>query len=291
MALHEATTPVLRPQPIQSVLEIQVKPLAVGNRSSGPGVRYLAIVADGNGRWARARGLPVSAGHEAGADTLKARVSDAAELGVEQLTVYSFSTENWARPAEEVHGLISMLARRIARETPDLDHQEVRMRFIGRRHGLTTELLEQMRWAEQLTAKNHRLTLFIALNYGGRAEMLDAAKRFNGTTEQEFRECLYDPQLHDPELVIRTGGEQRLSNYLMWQAANSQLAFREELWPDFTREALAQTLADCHEHSQHSMTCRDPARDRQISATRPEQDIILSRTIRTVDTNRQALPK
>jgi undecaprenyl diphosphate synthase len=265
-----------------------VKPLTVGDRSSGLGVRHLAIVADGNGRWAQARGLPLSAGHEAGADTLKARVSDAAELGVEQLTVYSFSTENWARPAEEVHELISILTRRIARETPALDHEGVRMRFIGRRHRLTTELLERMRWAEHLTSKNDRLTLFIALNYGGRAEMLDAAKRFNGTTEQEFRECLYDPQLHDPELVIRTGGEQRLSNYLMWQTANSQLAFREELWPDFTREALAQTL---HEHSEHSRTHRYPARDRQISAARPKPDIIVSRTIRAVDTSRQALPK
>jgi undecaprenyl diphosphate synthase len=221
-----------------------VKFVSAHKRSCGSDVRYLAIITDGNGRWAQARGLPVRAGHEAGADTLKARVGDAVELGIRQLTVYSFSTENWARPAEEVHGLISMLAQRIARETPDLHDQGIRMRFIGRRHGLARELLEQMLWAEARTAHNRRLTLFVALNYGGRAEILDAAKHFHGSSEREFRECLYDPQLQDPELVIRTGGEQRLSNYLMWQAANSELDFRDELWPDFTREALLRSLAD-----------------------------------------------
>jgi|SRR5271166_1508261 len=266
-----------------------MKRVVAQNRPRGQAVRYLAIITDGNGRWAKAHGLPVSAGHEAGADTLKARVSDAADLGVEQLTVYSFSTENWARPAEEVHGLISMLARRIARETPDLNQEGVRMRFIGRRHGLARELLEQMRWAERLTAENRRLTLFIALNYGGRAEILDAAKRFHGSTEREFRECLYDPQLHDPDLVIRTGGEQRMSNYLMWQAANSQLAFREELWPDFTREALAQTLACLRAPSRPSKTLQTTSQ--QTGTTPPEQDIILSRTIPSSDTSRQALPR
>ncbi len=207
-------------------------------------VRYLAIITDGNGRWARARGLPVSAGHEAGADALKTCLRHAAELGIQQLTVYSFSTENWSRPAEEVVGLISMLARRIASETPELHEQGVRMRFIGRRSGLANELVEQMRWAEQLTAENTRLTLFIAVNYGGRAEILDAASRFHGSTEQEFRACLYAPDMHDPDLVIRTGGERRLSNYLMWQAAYSELVFRQELWPDFTRATLEQSIAE-----------------------------------------------
>lgn len=254
-------------------------------------VRYLAIITDGNGRWAKAHGLPVSAGHEAGADTLKARVSDAAQLGVKQLTVYSFSTENWTRPPAEVHGLISMLTRRIARETPDLHHEGIRMRFIGRRDDLARELLEQMRWAEQLTAQNRRLTLFIALNYGGRAEILDAAKRFRGSTEQEFRECLYDPQLHDPDLVIRTGGEQRLSNYLMWQAANSQLAFRKELWPDFTRAALTESLASFHTREHTFEIDRHAGGGQQTSPAPPEPDIIVSRTIRDNDTSRQVLPR
>ncbi len=206
--------------------------------------RHVAIITDGNGRWARARGLPLSAGHNAGADTLKARLRDAAELGIQQLTVYSFSTENWSRPAEEVQGLISLLAQRIASETPELHRQGVRMRFIGRCDGVAQGLLERMRWAEQLTAENQLLTLFIAFNYGARAEILDAAKRFRGDTEEEFRACLYAPEMHDPEVIIRTGGEQRLSNYLLWQAAYAELIFRDELWPDFTREALEQSLAE-----------------------------------------------
>ncbi len=222
-----------------------MRPGAAAHNGQLPGAaRHVAIITDGNGRWARARGLPLSAGHNAGADTLKARLRDAAEFGIQQLTVYSFSTENWSRPVEEVQGLISMLAQRIASETTELHREGVRMRFIGRRHGVPRELLEQTRWAEQLTAENERLTLFIAFNYGSRAEILDAAKCFQGNTEQEFRACLYAPEMHDPEVIIRTGGEQRLSNYLLWQAAYSELVFRDELWPDFTREALEQSLAE-----------------------------------------------
>ena len=160
--------------------------------------RYVAIIADGNGRWARSRGVSVNAGHEAGADTLKARLCDAAELGIRELTVYSFSTENWSRPAGEVRGLIALLARRIARETPELHQAGVRMRFVGRREGVPGELAEQMRKAETLTTANQRLALFIALNYGGRAEILDAARRFAGGGEDEFRDCLYAPDMHEP---------------------------------------------------------------------------------------------
>jgi undecaprenyl diphosphate synthase len=221
------------------------------NRSSRYGeepaaavARYIAIITDGNGRWARARGVPVDEGHEAGADTVKARLRDAVELGIEELTVYSFSTENWSRPAAEVQGLFEMFSRRIAGETPELHEEGVRMRFIGRREGVPAGLVEQMRWAEGLTAENGTITLFVAFNYGGRAEILDAARRFQGTTEEEFRRCLYAPEMHDPDLIIRTSGERRLSNYLLWQSAYSELVFREELWPDFTREALEQSLAE-----------------------------------------------
>lgn len=206
--------------------------------------RCVAIVADGNGRWAHARGLPANDAHEAGADTLKARLRDAIEFGIEQLTVYSFSTENWSRPATEVQGLIAMLATRIARETPELHRQGVRMRFIGRRDGVPHELLAQMRRAEVLTAVNTRLSLFVAFNYGGRAEILDAVRRFTGSDKQDFLRCLYAPEMRDPDLIIRTGSEQRLSNYLLWQAAYSELVFRDELWPDFGREALAESLAE-----------------------------------------------
>ena len=206
--------------------------------------RYVAIITDGNGRWARAHGVPVNEGHSAGADTVKARLRDAAELGVKELTVYSFSTENWSRPVEEVQGLMEMFSRRIAGETPELHREGVRMRFIGRRERISEELIERMRWAEELTEANDRITLFVAFNYGGRAEILDAARRFSGSTEDEFRECLYAPEMHDPDLIIRTSGEQRLSNYLLWQSAYSELIFRDELWPDFTREALEQSLAE-----------------------------------------------
>jgi undecaprenyl diphosphate synthase len=208
---------------------------------------YVAIIADGNGRWAQAHGVSVTAGHEAGADTLKARLRDAVEFGIKELTLYSFSTENWSRPIEEVHGLLTMLARRIAAETPQLHRNGVRMRFVGRREGAPAEMLDQMRRAETLTDSNQRLTLFIAFNYGGRAEILDAAKRFHGNTEEEFRRHLYAPEMHDPDLVIRTGGDQRLSNFLLWQTANSEFVIRNELWPDFTRESLIAALAEFDE--------------------------------------------
>jgi undecaprenyl diphosphate synthase len=186
----------------------------------------------------------VLAGHEAGADVVKARLRDAARLGIEELTVYSFSTENWARSEEEVDGLMAMFARRIERETPELDAEGVRMRFIGRRQGVRDELVERMRWAEERTAGNERITLFVAFNYGGRAEIVDAARTFTGETEQEFREHLYAPDMHDPELLIRTSGELRVSNYLLWQCAYSEFVFRDELWPDFSREAFEASLEE-----------------------------------------------
>jgi undecaprenyl diphosphate synthase len=206
--------------------------------------RYVAIITDGNGRWARARGLPVLAGHEAGADTVKARLRDAAEFGIEELTVYSFSTENWSRPRREVDGLMAMFAERIDRETPELDGEGVRMRFVGRRQGLDPGLVRRMDWAEEKTAGNERITLFVAFNYGGRAEIVDAARTFKGETEEEFRRHLYAPDMHDPDLLIRTSGELRISNYLLWQLAYAELVFRDELWPDFSREAFVETLEE-----------------------------------------------
>jgi undecaprenyl diphosphate synthase len=209
--------------------------------------RYVAIITDGNGRWAHQRGLPVVEGHRAGADTVKARLRDAVELGIEELTVYSFSTENWSRPAEEVSGLMQMLGERIDAETPELSEEGVRMRFVGRREGIAADLIERMDRAERTTAGNDRITMFIAFNYGGRAEIVDAARSFQGSTEEEFRNHLYAPEMHDPDLLIRTSGERRLSNYLLWQCAYSELVFRDELWPDFGREAFEQSLAEFSE--------------------------------------------
>ena len=211
----------------------------------GAGARYVAIITDGNGRWAKSRGLPALAGHEAGAETVRARLRDAVDLGIEELTVYSFSTENWTRPREEVDGLMAMMARRIEAETPELHDEGVRMRFIGRRADpVPPKLIERMEWAEELTDKNRRITLFVAFNYGGRAEIVDAARTFTAGSEDEFRAHLYAPDMHDPDLIIRTSGEQRISNYLLWQGAYAELVFRDELWPDFSREALEQSLED-----------------------------------------------
>jgi undecaprenyl diphosphate synthase len=204
--------------------------------------RYVAIITDGNGRWAQARGLPTIEGHRAGAEVVRERLRDAVRFGIEELTVYSFSTENWARPRDEVDGLMRMFAERIDRETPELHQEGVRMRFIGRRTRLDRPLVERIEWAEDLTKDNTRITLFVAFNYGGRAEIVDAAKGFSGGTEEEFRRHLYAPEMHDPDLLIRTSGELRTSNYLLWQCAYSELVFREELWPDFSREAFRAAL-------------------------------------------------
>jgi undecaprenyl diphosphate synthase len=210
--------------------------------SAPGGARYVAIITDGNGRWAEGRGVPVAEGHAAGADVVKARLRDAVEFGVQELTVYSFSTENWSRSAEEVTALMRMFSERILSETPELKDEGVRMRFIGRRDRVAKPLLDQMDWAEAETAHNDRITLFVAFNYGGRAEIVDAAARYTGGGEEEFRRLLYAPDMHDPDVVIRTSGEQRMSNYLLWQSAYSELVFSDELWPDFSREAFRAAL-------------------------------------------------
>ncbi len=210
-------------------------------KQNGP--RYVAIITDGNGRWAKARGLSAAKGHEAGADIVKERLKDAVRFGIKELTVYSFSTENWNRSKAEVTALMRMFARRIDQETPELHEQGVRMRFIGRREEpVSRRLLAKMQWAEEVTAENDRITLYVAFNYGGRAEILDAARHYQGGGDDAFRALLYAPEMHDPDLIIRTSGEQRLSNYLMWQSAYSEFVFRDELWPDFTREAFAASL-------------------------------------------------
>jgi len=203
---------------------------------------YVAIIMDGNGRWAQQHGVPVAEGHKAGADTVKARLRDAADLGVRELTIYSFSTENWSRPQDEVDALMALFSARIIGETPELHEEGVKMRFLGRREGVLPELIEQMEWAEDKTADNTRITLYVAFNYGGRSEILDAAVKYSGGGEDEFRKLLYAPEMHDPELVIRTSGEQRLSNYLLWQSAYSELHFTDVLWPDFSRADLEAAL-------------------------------------------------
>ena len=212
--------------------------------SGGAGATRVAIIMDGNGRWATERGLPVLEGHRRGAKTMKQTVKDAVALGITELTVYAFSTENWSRPDDEVAGLMEMFAELIVSETPELDDEGVRMRFVGRRRGVSERLIQQMEWAENETAGNELMTLFVAFNYGGRAEILDAAERYEGGGEEAFAALLYAPDMGDPELVIRTSGEQRLSNFLLWQSAYSEFHFSECLWPDFDRAELEAALVE-----------------------------------------------
>ncbi|HEX4188958.1 MAG TPA: polyprenyl diphosphate synthase [Solirubrobacteraceae bacterium] len=215
-----------------------------GNTSPGGAAHHVAIVSDGSARWAQARGLSISEGHDAAADTVIARIADAIELGVEELTLFAFSTENWSRPAEEVGALLGMLARRITADTPRLEERGVRVRFIGRRDRAGDELAGVMQASERRTAGNERLRVYVAFDYGGRDEILTAAARYGGGGEAEFAKLLSCGEMHDPDLVIRTSGEQRLSNFLLWQAAYSELVFRAELWPDFGRAALEECLVE-----------------------------------------------
>jgi undecaprenyl diphosphate synthase len=206
--------------------------------------RFVAIIMDGNARWAIQKQLPTLEGHREGARALKRIVRDAKELGIEELTAYAFSTENWSRPPEEVEGLMELFAELIESEVPELHEEGTRVRFVGRRDRISTRLREQIGWAEELTGDHRDRTLFIAFDYGGRAEILDAASGYEGGGEEEFRRRLYAPEMADPELVIRTSGEQRLSNFLLWQSAYSELYFSERLWPDFDRGELERALAE-----------------------------------------------
>ena len=213
--------------------------------------RSVAIIMDGNGRWARRRRLPVAAGHREGTRALRRTVEAAIDLGVESLCVYAFSTENWSRPEEEISDLMEIFVETIERELPDLARQGVRVRFIGRRDRATDALRAKMDELEAETAANARLALWIAFDYGGRAEIVGAARRLveegvpaGEVDEEALRSRLYAPEMAEPDLLIRTSGEQRISNFLLWQLAYTELIFCDTLWPDFgerdLREALSQ---------------------------------------------------
>jgi len=217
--------------------------------------KYLAIIMDGNGRWAQGKRLPVAAGHRAGARTLRRILEHALDLGILEVTVYSFSTENWNRPREEVEALMDLFVEMIESQVPDMHERGARVRFVGRRDGVPEKLVRRIEEAEALTAGNTRMTLFIAFNYGGRREILDAAAGLAaaavdggvppaGITEDDLRRHLYAPEMHDPELLIRTSGELRVSNFLLWQCAYSELVFSDRLWPDFSEADLDEALAD-----------------------------------------------
>jgi undecaprenyl diphosphate synthase len=213
--------------------------------------RSVAIIMDGNGRWARRRGLPVAAGHRAGTRALRRTVEAAIDLGVETLAVYAFSTENWSRPSDEVAALMEIFGETIDRELPELAAQGVRTRFLGRRDRAPEELRAKMAALEAGTADNKRLSLWIAFDYGGRAELVEAARRLvaTGVEAGEVDEAvlaahLYATDMPDPDLLIRTSGELRLSNFLLWQLAYAELAFVDTLWPDFGEAELRSALHD-----------------------------------------------
>jgi len=211
--------------------------------------RAVAIIMDGNGRWAEQRGLPVAEGHRAGTKALRRTVEAAIDLGVESLAVYAFSTENWARPIDEVEDLMEIFGETIERELPDLAKEGVRVRFVGRRDRAPESLLRQMEALEAETAENDRLRLWICFDYGGRAELVEAARRIAASRvepaavdEELVSANLSEPEMPDPDLVIRTSGEVRISNFLLWQVAYSELAFTETLWPDFGVDDLRSAL-------------------------------------------------
>jgi undecaprenyl diphosphate synthase len=209
--------------------------------------RTVAIIMDGNGRWAERRGLPVAEGHRAGTRALRRTVEAAIDLGVESLAVYAFSTENWTRPPEEVDLLMEIFTETIERELPDLVRQGVRTRFIGRRDRAPDALRERMAALEAETEENRTLNLWIAFDYGGRAEIVDAANRAvregREVDEETFASYL-TPEMPDPDLLIRTSGELRISNFLLWQLAYAELVFVDTLWPDFGEEQLRAAVDD-----------------------------------------------
>ena len=212
--------------------------------------RSVAIIMDGNGRWAEQRGLSVADGHRAGTRALRRVVETAIDLGIEALTVYAFSTENWTRSDDEVDALMEIFDETIERELPDLAEQGVRTRFIGRRDRAPEWLQERMAGLERETAENRRLALWIAFDYGGRAELVAAARRLvadgvpaDRVDDDALASRLYAPELVDPDLLIRTSGELRISNFLLWQVAYSELVFLDTLWPDFGPEELRAAVA------------------------------------------------
>jgi undecaprenyl diphosphate synthase len=213
--------------------------------------RTVAIIMDGNARWARRRRLPTAAGHRAGTRAVRRTVEAAIDLGVETLAVFAFSTENWSRPQEEVDLLMEIFAETIERELPDLVRQGVRVRFIGRRDRAPHEVRERMEALEDETRHNERLNLWIAFDYGGRDELVQAARRLveagidpREVDENALAAHLYAPELPDPDLLIRTSGERRISNFLIWQLAYAELVFTDTLWPDFGRQELLDALVD-----------------------------------------------
>jgi undecaprenyl diphosphate synthase len=217
--------------------------------------RHVAIIMDGNGRWAAARGLPRVEGHRRGVEAVRRAVRAAADIGIQYLTIFSFSAENWTRPASEIGELMGLLRRFIRNDLAELHRSGVRVRIIGEREGLAPDIARLLTEAEELTKENDRLTLVVAFNYGARQEIVRAAKRIADQVAagnlsaadidvERLSAALDAPEIPDPDLIIRTSGEQRLSNFLLWQSAYSELVFVPTYWPDFDRAALEMAIRD-----------------------------------------------
>lgn len=211
--------------------------------------QHVAIIMDGNGRWAKQRGLPRLAGHRAGTENLRSVIETFAEYGVKYLTLYAFSTENWGRPRVEIKGLFRILSEVVGREVQNLKEKGVKLRHLGKLEGLPQKLQESIQRAIELTQENDKLVLSIAFNYGGRAEIIEAVKRLiadgippERINESLFHNYLYTAGLPDPDLIIRTAGEMRLSNFLIWQSAYSEYYFTPVFWPDFGKEEIEKVL-------------------------------------------------
>ena len=222
-------------------------------QSSNP--RHVAIIMDGNGRWAAARGLPRSAGHKAGIEALRRAVRAASDLGIEYLTIYSFSTENWSRPKTEVLFLLELLRRFISQDVADLHAAGVHIKIIGDRSNLESKLVKMLEDAERLTASNTKLKLVVAFNYGSRQELARAVQKIAGLVQSGevdpakidadvLAQHLDTAGMPDPDLLIRTGGEERISNFLLWQCAYTEFVFVPEFWPEFNAEIFARAIAE-----------------------------------------------
>ena len=226
---------------------------------------HIAIIMDGNGRWARQRNLPRLAGHRAGTENLRRVIRACVEFGVRYLTIYAFSTENWARPREEVEGLMEIMEEFIDKELDELDAEGVQIRHVGKLEGVRPRLQDKIREAIERTRGNQRLVLNVAFNYGGRDEIVQAVRRIvregippEAITEETIAERLYTAGMPDPDLVIRTSGEIRTSNFLLWQAAYAEWYFTPVFWPDFGRENLLEAIADYNRRERRFGRVLDP---------------------------------
>ncbi len=255
--------------------------------SSGRPLTHIAIIMDGNGRWAKTRGLPRSAGHHRGAKAVRRAISGAIKLGVPYLTLYGFSAENWQRPVPEVNNLMGLLRRYLESDLHELHAEAVRFQVIGQREKLPTDIVELISDAEELTRQNNRLTFTLALSYGGRQEIVAAARFLAYEAKagridpseidlETFSSCLMTSSLPDPDLLIRTGGEKRISNFLLWQLADSRAVFMDVFWPDFSEEHLAAAIREYQECNRRTAASADGICSEAGSnfASAPPRDVV-----------------